>query len=160
VQREGVQQGVHLRGWIAHTELHATLRSCHLFAFPSVREFGGGAVLEAMLLEVPALVADYAGPAELVTDATGFRVPIGNRAAVIDGFRKVLSELARDRSGLPALGKRARQRVLDWFTWERKAQQVTAVYDWVRGLADKPDFGMPFPDTAPPALAASSPATR
>ena len=149
VDREGVRSGVHLRGWIAHAELHATLRSCHLFAFPSVREFGGGAVLEAMLLEVTPLVADYAGPAELVTDATGFRVPIGPREVVIDGFRRVLTELAADRSRLPAIGKRARQRVLDWFTWERKAQQVNAVYDWVRGLREKPDFGMPFPDGKP-----------
>lgn len=146
VDREGVRAGVKLRGWIAHTELHATLRSCHVFAFPSVREFGGGAVLEAMLLEVPPIVADYAGPAELVTDETGFRVPIGAREQVIDGFRNVLGELALDRSRLPAIGKRARQRVLDWFTWERKAEQVSAVYDWVRGRRGKPDFGMPFPD--------------
>ena len=149
IQSEGVSQGVHLRGWIAHTELHNILRSCHLFAFPSVREFGGGAVLEAMLLGVPPVVADYAGPAELVTDSTGFRVPIGPRSEVVAGFRRVLGELAADRSRLPALGARARERVLDWFTWERKASQVSAVYDWVRGLSPKPDFGMPFGDNRP-----------
>jgi hypothetical protein len=32
------------------------------------------------------------------------------------------------------------------FTWDAKARQVLAVYEWVLGRRDKPDFGMPLPD--------------
>jgi glycosyltransferase involved in cell wall biosynthesis len=146
VDREGVRGKVNLRGWIAHSELHPILRSCHVFAFPSVREFGGGVVLEAMLLGIPPIVVDYAGPAELVTERTGVRIPIGSRSSIVDGFRKKLTEFAADRSALQAIGQRARQRVLDWYTWQRKAEQICDVYSWVRGLGPKPNFGMPFRD--------------
>jgi hypothetical protein len=44
------------------------------------------------------------------------------------------------------MGRAARHRVLEHFTWQRKAEQIIEVYDWVLGdRARKPDFGMPFP---------------
>jgi glycosyltransferase involved in cell wall biosynthesis len=146
VQAEGIAHGVRLAGWIPHAELHQRLRSCHLFTFPSVREFGGGVVLEAMLLRLVPVIVDYAGPAELVTQRTGFKIELGTRAAIVERLSKVLAELARDRSQLPAIGQRARERVLDFYTWQKKAEQVREVYAWVLGRSPKPDFGMPFPD--------------
>jgi glycosyltransferase involved in cell wall biosynthesis len=147
IRSEGITRGVNLPGWIEHSTLHERLRSCHLFAFPSVREFGGGVVIEAMLLGIPPAVVDYAGPAELVTDATGFRIPLGSRESVVAAYERLLASLAEDRSELAAIGLRARERVLNWFTWGRKADQVARVYDWVLGRGPKPDFGMPFPES-------------
>jgi glycosyltransferase involved in cell wall biosynthesis len=157
VRSEGLSRGVRMPGWIPHAEIHQRLRGCHLFTFPSVREFGGGVVVEAMLLGLVPVVIDYAGPAELVTDQTGFRIPLGTREVVIERLAKLLAELARDRSRLPALGRAARERVLDWFTWERKASQVNEVYAWVLGKRPKPAFGMPFPDRRPGDEQASAP---
>jgi starch synthase len=150
IAAEGIAEGVNLAGWVPHKDIHERLRACHLFAFPSVREFGGGVVLEAMALGLPPAVVNYAGPAELVTDATGFRLPLGSREEVVAAFRQLLARLAEDRSGLVALGQRARERVLDWFTWERKAAQVGDVYAWALGRAAKPNFGMPFGDAPRP----------
>lgn len=146
VREASVEGRVSLPGWVAHEKVQDLLREHHVFAFPSVREFGGGVVLEAMALGVVPIVVDYAGPAELVTDATGFRVPLGSRAEVVARLREVLARLCDDRSGLPAIAERARARVRTHFTWEAKARQVLKVYDWVLGRAPKPDFGTPFPD--------------
>jgi alpha-maltose-1-phosphate synthase len=148
---ELLSPGVELAGWVEHSQLHGRLGSCHLFGFPSVREFGGGVAIEAMLLGIPPAVVNYAGPAELVTPNTGFLIPLGSRPEVVDSLARLLAELAEDRSNLPAIGRRARERVLHWFTWDRKARQVAEVYDWVLGRGPKPDYGMPFPD--PPAFA-------
>jgi glycosyltransferase involved in cell wall biosynthesis len=145
-ERLGVKAQVRLEGWVPHRELEARLCQSDVFGFPSVREFGGGVVLEAMALGLVPVVADYAGPSELVTDATGFRVPMGPREQVVSGMRKVLENLVRDASVIRPMGERARARVLGKFTWPQKARQTREVYAWVLGQRDKPDFGMPFPD--------------
>jgi glycosyltransferase involved in cell wall biosynthesis len=140
----GISGSVELPGWIEHTALQDRLRRSDVFAFPSVREFGGGVVLEAMSLGIVPVVADYAGPSELVTDDTGYRIPMGDREALVAGFRKRLEALVIDPTGIRAMGRRARERVFELFSWEAKAAQTRRVYQWVLGDADKPDFGLPL----------------
>jgi glycosyltransferase involved in cell wall biosynthesis len=146
VAEEGVEEHVSLPGWIEHVDLAKRLQTSDLLAFPSVREFGGGVVLEAMALGLVPVVADYAGPAELVTDETGFRVPFSSRESLIEGFRQRLMHLADSPDLLPAYAHRARERVERWFTWERKAEQVSEIYSWVLGQGPRPQLTGPFVD--------------
>ena len=75
-------------------------------------------MLEAMALGLVPLVVNYAGPAELVTASTGFKIPLGQRSDIVAGFRLRLREVAAERSGLGIMGEAARVRVGDYFTWE------------------------------------------
>ncbi len=137
---------VQFHGWKAHAEVQDIAALCHVLAFPSIREFGGGVVLEAMALGLCPIVIDYAGPAELVTDATGYKVAITDRAGVVAGLAERLAYCADNPTEVAAKGAAARQRVDRLFTWARKAEQVAEVYDWVLGRrADKPDFFGPIP---------------
>ena len=133
-------KGVTWRGWMAHEEVQGVLKSCHLLSFPSIREFGGGVVLEAMALGVPPLIVDYAGPGELVQSEWGIKVPIGTRDEIIARFRAELTALCGDRSTLAPMGAAAIARVENHFTWERKADQVLRVYDWVLRGGEAPEF--------------------
>ncbi|MFN3168330.1 MAG: glycosyltransferase family 4 protein [Phycisphaeraceae bacterium] len=142
----GVGEHVELAGWVEHTQVQRVLADSDFMAVPSIREFGGGVVLEAMALGLPAVVVDYGGPAELVTDATGVRVPIGAPDAIVAGFTQAIARFTDDPALIDRLGKAAKRRVDALFTWQAKARQTLAVYRWVLGEADKPDFGMPFPD--------------
>ena len=145
----GVEGGVKLEGWVPHAQLQQRLVQSDVFGFPSVREFGGAVVLEAMALGLVPVVVDYGGPGEHVSPATGFTVPVGPREGIIAGMRGVLERLAEDPSVIRPMGARARERVLSRFTWDAKARQVLEVYRWVTGRRpDRPDFGMPFPDEA------------
>jgi glycosyltransferase involved in cell wall biosynthesis len=133
-------------GWLQHDELVQRLSRSDVFAFPSIREFGGGVVLEAMALGLVPVVVDYGGPAELASPATGFLIPMGSRASIVRAFRETIENLANDPSKIRDLGTRARGRVLKNFTWEVKASQMLEVYRWVLGERPRPDFGMPMPD--------------
>lgn len=137
---EGVA-GIHLHGWTAHDQVQDIASRCSLLAFPSVREFGGGVVLEAMAMGLAPLIVDYAGPAELVTQDTGYTVPLGDRAEIIASFRAALERLVANPAEVAAKGAEARRRVAQDFTWEAKARQVSTVYDWVLGRqVEKPYF--------------------
>lgn len=141
IGREGVEGAVEMPGWVPHERVFEHLQRADVLAFPSVREFGGGVVLEAMAMGLVPIVANYAGPAELVTDATGYRVDVDSREGLVAGLRSRLQEVVRDPSDLRAMGERARARALSLFTWDAKAAQVAQVYDWVLGRRPRPDFG-------------------
>jgi len=123
---------VHFHGWVDHTNVQNIMSQNALLTFPSIREFGGGVVLEAMALGIVPLVVDYAGPGELVQGNFGFKVPIGNRQAIVEGFRTQLEHIAANPEQLIPMGQRARERVNSLFTWQAKARQILKVYDWVR----------------------------
>lgn len=126
-------------GWQTHREVQKILAGCDLMALPSIREFGGGVVLEAMSLGVPPLVVDYAGPGELVTDDWGYKVPLGSRDEIVRSLTAAFGEVIAHPDDLARRGSAARSRVAAAFTWARKAEQITEVYDWVTGKrADKP----------------------
>ncbi len=132
--------GVTFHGWLDHRAVQAVMARANLLTFPSIREFGGGVVLEAMALGVVPVVCDYAGPAELVTPETGFALPIGSRDQIIARFHDRLAALCDDRAALPAMGAAARALIAERFTWARKAEQIARVYDWIRGLSPaRPD---------------------
>jgi glycosyltransferase involved in cell wall biosynthesis len=122
---------VRFHGWIAHSEVQHKLCSCDFMALPSIREFGGGVVVEAMALGVTPIVADYAGPSELVDEKTGIRVRFSDKRSLVDNLRTVIGDIVRSPEMLDRLGAAARQKVLEKLTWDAKANQVMAVYDAV-----------------------------
>jgi len=128
---DGTQDNVRFHGWVAHDAVQDIMINSSLLAFPSIREFGGGVVLEAMALGIPPMVVDYAGPGELVNSDFGFKVPIGDRTEIVKAFRDSLEQIAYRPQGLPAMGQAAAVRVQELFTWQQKASQVAQVYDWV-----------------------------
>ena len=139
------ETGLTFHKWIPHVEVQSILSQSHILSFPSIREFGGGVVLEAMALGVVPVIVDYAGPGELVTTETGFKVPCGDRDEIIAAFGRTLADLSDRLSGNPAaldpMAQAAKARVDDYFLWSRKADQIREVYDWTSGRknAEKPD---------------------
>ena len=143
VADEGLGHGVTLAGWVEHDQLHHRLREHDVFGFPSVREFGGAVVLEAMACGLVPVVVGYGGPAELVDDASGFRVPIGDRASIVAGVRGVLDGLSQEPGKLRTMGDAGRRRVAERFTWEAKAADVESVYRFVAGVGPRPGLAPP-----------------
>jgi glycosyltransferase involved in cell wall biosynthesis len=149
ISDERIEHGVKLPGWIDQQEVLKRLAGSQVFAFPSIREFGGGVVLEAMALGLTPIVVNHGGPGELVTEETGFRVAVGSRDTIVSAFRNLLTELAQSPEQLESIGQRAQARVFNLFTWKVKARQVFEIYRWVLGQRNKPDFGMPLRDDVP-----------
>lgn len=147
VKSQGLQDAVRFLGWVAQSDVHQSLGTADVLAFPSIREFGGAVALEAMASGAVPIVVDYGGPAELVNDATGYLIPLGSRAQIVERLRAILAAVCADPEELKRRREAGHRRVLSQFTWAAKARQVLEIYRWVLGLRqNKPDFGMPFFD--------------
>ena len=79
VAAEGVGGAVSFAGRVPPQEVRHRYGASDLLLFPSVREFGGGVVLEAMAMGSAPLVVDDGGPGELVTAEAGIKVPLAPR---------------------------------------------------------------------------------
>lgn len=135
VKANNLSSAVTFHGWVPNEKVQDVLCQSDILSFPSIREFGGGVVLEAMALGVVPVVVDYAGPAELVTDETGFKIPMGTRADIVSGFRDVLAGLVTSRSEVHKRSDMARLRVQQEFIWPAKARQVVSHYAGIKDMS-------------------------
>lgn len=126
--REELGEGVEFAGWVEHTQVQHHLARADLFALPSIREFGGGVVLEAMAVGLPAAVVAYGGPRELVTHETGFLIEIGPRTSIVAQFRALFERLCANPTLIEERVGPSLARVREQFTWAAKAKFVLGVY--------------------------------
>ncbi|MFN0132393.1 MAG: glycosyltransferase family 4 protein [Phycisphaerales bacterium] len=145
VADERLTDGVRLDGWVDHAKLAARLGAAHILGFPSIREFGGAVVLEAMALGVVPVVVNYGGPGELVTPETGVAIPIAPRDLLIVAFRTAFERLLADPASLAPMAARARAQVLSHHTWDARASQTIEVYRWALGQRARPTAADLFP---------------
>jgi glycosyltransferase involved in cell wall biosynthesis len=128
VDQLNVRDWVRFHGSMPHAQIQYKLRVCDIMAFPSIREIGGAVVMEAMALGLAPIVADYAGPAEIVDENTGIRVPFSDERSLIEGMKRVIGEIILHPEIVEKIGNSARQKVLADLTWEAKAKRILSLY--------------------------------
>ena len=110
-----------------------------MLIFPSLREFGGGVVFEALALGAVPVVADFGGPGDIVTDEVGYRIPLTDEHQMAAQIESVLKHLASDRNHLETLRRQGAAYAREHLTWEAKARKVTEILQWAIGAGPKPD---------------------
>jgi glycosyltransferase involved in cell wall biosynthesis len=140
IQSSGCVDRVQLCGWKTQSEVAELMRQADVLVQPSIRELGAGVVIEAMACGLPCVVTDYGGPATLIDDDRGIKLPIAPYAALRASFGEALARLASDDALITRLGDAARVHAQQHYTWQAKADVLIAVYDWVLGHGSKPSF--------------------
>jgi len=125
IEAAGLQSRVIITGELAIEEVQRWYRRLTVYAFTSRNEGFGLTLIEAMAVGA-ALVASRAGAAELVVEdgVTGVLTPPGDADALV----AALEPLMRDPAGAAAMGRRARQRVLEKFSLDVEANRIAEVY--------------------------------
>jgi glycosyltransferase involved in cell wall biosynthesis len=135
-------------GGLRHAEVIKCLGAADVLVFPSIHEFGGGVVFEALAMGAVPVVVDFGGPGDIVHAKVGFKVPLTNEDDVVLQIEKVLAALARD----PILVNRLRQQGMRYarecLSWDGKAQTMTQILNWAVGKGPKPDLRY-FKETVP-----------
>jgi glycosyltransferase involved in cell wall biosynthesis len=129
-------RSVRFTGPVPDTELPALYRAAAVLALPSVErtcygrrveisELLGLSVLEAMASGFPVVASRLGGVPEIVADGeTGFLVEPGN----VDELHDRLALLLGDPSLAAKMGRRARELVVERFTWQHCAERCLAAY--------------------------------
>jgi len=107
------------------------LRSTDIFLFPSLRDNCPATLLEAMGHGCVPVVADHAGPGEIVTPKCGIKIPLTRPAEFVDRLAEELAGLFQDADRRRRLGEAARLRVIENFSQEHWLQRVEAAYQKV-----------------------------
>jgi glycosyltransferase involved in cell wall biosynthesis len=138
-----IAETVSFCGMLSHSEAMQRLRSADVMVFPSVREFGGGVVFEALAVGVVPLVADFGGPGDTVHPEVGYKVSLTNESDVVSQLEGFLAELVSDRDLVDRLRQQGMAYARDHLTWDSKAQILTRIMQWVLGQGPKPDLPPP-----------------
>ena len=118
-------------GWVNQQGTLDYYRKSDIFCFPSVREFGGAVVLEALACGLPCIVANNGGIAEYVTEETGFRIEPISRDYLIQEVAKNIEILVKDENRRQAMSEKAIERAKE-FEWGYKAQKIVELYETMR----------------------------
>jgi glycosyltransferase involved in cell wall biosynthesis len=128
VTEHGLQDCVNLRGQVPQAELAAEMRRSQVFVFPSLREFGGGVILEAMACALPCLIVDYGGPGELISEGTGIKLPMRPREELIESLRLAMERMVANPDECRRMGEAASAEVRREHTWSAKAGRIVEFY--------------------------------
>jgi glycosyltransferase involved in cell wall biosynthesis len=139
----GIQENVSFCGMLSHGDTMQRLRSADVMVFPSVREFGGGVVFEALAVGAVPLVADFGGPGDIVHQEIGCKVSLTNESDVVSQMEKLLTELVHNRALLERLRQQGMSYARECLTWEAKAQTVTGIMHWAMGRGPRPNLPPP-----------------
>lgn len=127
-QRYGMADRVTFTGALPQEQVAEQFRRASVFAFPSIREFGGAVVMEAMACGLPPIVVDYGGPGELITPSTGRAVAMGSRAERVAQMRQHLEDLYGDLPTLDRMSDSGIRHAMTHYTWDAKANRILQAY--------------------------------
>jgi glycosyltransferase involved in cell wall biosynthesis len=139
----GIEGAVSFCGMLPHADAMQRLRSADVMVFPSVRDFGGGVVFEALALGAVPVVADFGGPGDIVHSEVGRKVSLTNESDVVSQLERILAEFVHDRNLLVRLRQQGMSYAQECLTWEAKAHLVTQIMYWVLARGPKPDLPPP-----------------
>ncbi|MDP8971487.1 MAG: glycosyltransferase family 4 protein, partial [Actinomycetota bacterium] len=130
-RKDGLGGRVRLLGY--RHDIPELLAAADVFAFPSLYEGLGGALIEAMALGLPVVASDLPAIREVVVEGgNAVLVPAGAPHELATAIAKLLEDPGKAR----AFGARSRQIFDEQFTMDHSARQMTELYHQVARIRD------------------------
>ena len=90
-----------------------------------------------MAIGLVPVIVDYGGPGDNIPADLGFKLPLTTRDQLVTDLRTTLTEIADNPTQLLALREKGQRWIHQTFTWPRRAEQISDIYQWVLGTRDK-----------------------
>jgi glycosyltransferase involved in cell wall biosynthesis len=122
-------------GHVAGERAREVFGAADAFVLPSYSEGFSMAVLEALASRLPSVITTACHFPELAAAGGGIEVA-PHATAVTAGLRELLERAPAERALMAAKG---RTLVETYYTWDRLAERLAAVYQWLGGGGVEPD---------------------
>lgn len=119
---------VHFMGWLKQADCAQKLQLADVLILPSLYECGGAVVLEAMAMGKPVIATNWGGPADYLNETCGILVDPSSKESFIQGLADAMIKMAQNPDIRQKMGKLGRQRVLNYFDWEKKVDSILQIY--------------------------------
>jgi glycosyltransferase involved in cell wall biosynthesis len=136
IAREGLDDSVVLVGEVGDDEKWEHYAAADLFVLPTFAENFGVVIAEALAAGLPVITTKAAPWESLTTRQCGWWIDVGLEPLVA-ALREV-TNLTTDQ--LHVMGRRGRDFAITEFSWQRAAAEMSEVYRWMVGAADRPPF--------------------
>lgn len=121
----GIEEYTRFTGYVSDKKKYRMMKKADVLVLPSVMEGFGLVLIEAMACGTPVIAVDLGGPKEVVTDnKTGFLVSPRQPK----GMAEKILILLRNHELRQVIGKDARLKVEESFTWEKTAERIESLY--------------------------------
>lgn len=121
-----IEDRVRFVGYVLNQDLPKYFRKADAFVLPSETESFGLVFAEAMSCGLPVLASNVGGIPEVVRHGVDGLLCEPTRADLLRGN---IERFLNDRQGMERMGQSGRQRILDYFTWSRVAEEYRVIYD-------------------------------
>lgn len=140
VQRHGLRDRIQFVGQMSHKDLVPGYQEADIVVNPSLSESFGLSVVEGMACGLPVVATRIGGMCETVLNSrTGVLVEPDDPSELAQALISVLD----DPAGAVDMGREGRNRAVELYSWEARAERLKSVYERVR--AGK---RVPFPAAA------------
>jgi len=140
VKENKLEDVVTFVGWKTQQEVSEYMRQSDIFAYPTIRELGAGALVEAMACKMACVVVDYGACGTLIDNDRGVKLALQSKGGITKQLVLELEKLVDDSKLIKQLAETAYQHAMKYYTWPQKAKKTVQVYDWVLGSGVKPSF--------------------
>lgn len=125
----GLGPSVRFEKPIARAELLQHYQTADVFCFPTLADTYGVSLLEAMACGCAAVASHTGGPAEILDEDRGIRIPLTDPRQYVHDFADALVELASNFDLRSRLGANARRYVVQEHDWDRIGRQLLEIYE-------------------------------
>lgn len=119
-QSLGIIDKIELIAELPRTEVFKKVEESDIYLFPSLREGGSWALMEAMVIGLPVICLDWAGMKITVDDSCAFKLPVSNPKDMPRDMAEVIMKLVNNKELRIRMGNNGRERIKTVFNWNSK----------------------------------------
>jgi glycosyltransferase involved in cell wall biosynthesis len=122
VEKYGLSRHVRLIEEITRENVLKELTQSDIFLFPSLREGGSWALMEAMAIGLPVVCLDWSGMKIITDEQSAIRLPVTNPEQMSKDMAAAICKLIDNTELRTQMGQMGRERVKTVFNWGMKGE--------------------------------------